>query len=474
MRTINIKYHVVTNATEKLPFPVEELKSLYATSGIVLNLVEGDPISSDPAHRRIGTYPSFVELYRKSGPDYGHLIIGLDDPNKDKSVNGELLDRESRGVAAVYTYSDDIAIIGESAFLQTCAHEIGHMLNLAHHDVSKYYTSVMDKALNRGQDISLSWSNAEAEARNLDAAGQQSFFTKPPTLPRCYPFAFAARDHLNNDSPDHLLPWQSKFENPYEGSQDKWYHDKSLRLEPENKRHIVGGTLAFIIRFRNNGTRSRSIPARIGTVFDTLLLTVTRPDGTRYRHLSRTLACSRRRRILKPGEEIIRPFCTVRGPGGAVFPKPGRYLVSAVFPQGQAAAMPIEINVEPRDDGPLANPQFRRFIAYGAPHRSPRLLRLLDEALAADVHLDSASRGYLALIRTNTERDPSRSAALHKIALADTSPAAVRHAAVIEQVKTLARDGALDKSSWASVKKRHLRREEDQYLIEQLEEFQSW
>jgi hypothetical protein len=98
----------------------------------------------------------------------------------------------------------------------------------------------------------------------------------------------------------------------------------------------------------------------------------------------------------------------------------------------------------------------------------------LDEALAEDAPLDPISRGYLALIRTNTERDPSRVAALHKIALAAKSPTAVRHAAVIAQVKALTRDGALNKEAWVRVKDRHLRREEDQYLIEQMEGFQSW
>jgi hypothetical protein len=157
-----------------------------------------------------------------------------------------------------------------------------------------------------------------------------------------------------------------------------------------------------------------------------------------------------------------------------VFPKPGRYLVSVVFPQGQAAAESVEINVESRGDGPLANLRFQRFIAKGASRRSPLFLRRLDEALADVAHLDPTSRGYLALIRTYTERDPSRAAALHKIALADKSPTAVRHAAVIAQVKALVRDGALNKAAWLRVKERHLRREEDQYLIEQLEEFQSW
>lgn len=467
MRQVNIQYHAVAKATEDVPFQLEELKSLFASSGIELNLVKGEALCSED-------YLRFVDQFRRTSPNCGHLIIGGNNRNSDAFINGELLDRGSRGVAVIYTNSSDIVMNGESAFLQTCSHEIGHMLNLAHHDVAHSYTSVMDQAGKRSSDVSLSWNLAEAEANDMNARGEPSYFSKSLPVKFCYPFAWKARYHLNEYSDDQLLPWKSKFDYPYEGSQDKWYHDLNLRIELEHKRHIVGGTLAFIVRFRNNGPRSRFIPARIGTEFDTLIVTVTRPDGQRYRHLSRTLACSFRRRLLKPGEEIIRPFCTMRGPGGAVFTVHGRYIVSAVFPQGQAEATPIEVNVEPRSDGPLANQQFRRFISQGASRRSPRFLRHLDEALATGLHLDPASRGYLALIRATTEQDPVRTKALHKLALADSSTTAVRHAAVVERTKTMAREGALNRSSWDRLKNRYLQQDKDQYLVKQLEEFHSW
>ena len=74
-------------------------------------------------------------------------------------------------------------------------------------------------------------------------------------------------------------------------------------------------------------------------------------------------------------------------------------------------------------------------------------------------------------MRANTEPDPARVAKLHEIALAGTSPKAVRHAAVVAQVKALSHEKGLDKSSLKYVLEKHLQCEDERYLEEQLEEF---
>jgi hypothetical protein len=471
MRSCSVKYHVVADALSRLQFPADELRALYATSGIDMQFEEGERIDSDPAYNPIWDYPSFAQRYSNNDRSAGHLIIGLGHPRFLSDVAGELLDLDSRGVVVVYTNSDYIQRHDQEGLLQTCAHELGHMLNLAHQDVAFEFDSVMNQAQDRWHDIPVSWDYAAAEARRVEDRGQPAYYDPPASPLDCYPFAYAARLLLHTYSSDRLLPWGSRFERPYDGANDAWRLDNSLRLEPEQQRFVEGGPFAFSIHLRNFDSRPKSIPAQLGPEFDTLLLTVTRPDGRRYRHRPRTLACSRRRRLLMPGGDITRHFCTVRGPGGAVFPRPGRYLVTGTLPQAQATTEPIEIYVEPRADGPLTNSSFRRFIADGAPRRRPRHMRRLDEALAGHAAIDSLSRGYLALLRAGRERDHSRAAALLEIAAADGSPTAVRHAAVVSHVKMLFRAGTLNKNSLRQVTETYLRRQEDYYLIEQLQEF---
>jgi hypothetical protein len=470
MRSLSVKYHVVADALARLQFPAEELRSLYETSGIDVQFEQGERIMSDPAFSALQDYPSFVQRYGKNDRGSGHLIIGLGHPRFLSDIAGELLDLDSRGVAVIYTSSDYIQRSGQGALLQTCAHELGHMLNLAHQDVASF-DSVMNQAQDRWHEIPVSWDYAAAEARRVEDRGQPAYFDPPARPLNCYPFAYAARLLLNTYSSDRLLPWGGRFERPYDGANDAWRLDSSLRLEPEQQHFMEGGPFAFSIRLRNLDSRPKSIPAQIGPEFDTLLLTVTRPDGSRYRHRPRTLACSRRCRLLMPGETITRYFCTVRGPGGAVFPKPGRYLVTATLPQAQAVTEPVEIHVEPRGEGPLTDPRFRRFIADGVPLRRPRYMQRLDELLASHSGVDPLARGYLALLRARRERDHARVATLLEIAAADGSPTAVRHAAAVSHIKMLFRAGPLEKDSLQQVTATYLRREEDRYLIERLEQF---
>lgn len=234
MRSVDLKYHVVANATADLPFPADDLKSLFRTTLIDLNLVEGEKLVDDPIYASSTpfSYPELVKLYFKEDRNYGHLIIGLKGPDWRSDIAGQLLDQDSRGVAAIYTCADYIQRDGKGAFLQTCAHEIGHMLNLGHDDVADGFVSAMNQAQNRALDTRPSWQNVEAEAQVVRSQGNQDYFFPSERELNCYPFAFKARFNLNHYSDDRLLPWGGKFEHPYDGANIVWNCHNSPRLEP--------------------------------------------------------------------------------------------------------------------------------------------------------------------------------------------------------------------------------------------------
>lgn len=239
MRPVDVKYHVVKNATANLPFPADELKLLFRTTGIDLSLVEGERIDNDPTYNPFLAYVDLVQLYDKKDRHYGHLIIGLDGPDYRFDIAGQLLDLDWRGVAVVYTCADYIQRDGEGAFLQTCAHEIGHMLNLGHNDVASDFVSAMNQAQNRELDTSRSWQDVKAEAEVVKSQGKPDYFFPPEKELNCYPFAYQARYNLNIYSPDRLLPWGGKFERPYDGVNIAWNCHNRPHLDPERNRSRV-------------------------------------------------------------------------------------------------------------------------------------------------------------------------------------------------------------------------------------------
>lgn len=229
LRTVALKFHVVAKATADMPFPVDELKWLYATAGIELDLSQGDTIEHDPMYYPAANYKFWVEQFGKKDRGCGHLIIGLHGPYYRSDIPGRLVDLDYRGVAAVYTSCDYIQRDGEKALLQTCAHEIGHMLNLAHEDVTTDFISTMDQAEKRGLDTRRSWEAALAEAQHK----RDPYFFQPVRELNSYPFALRARNTLNTLPVAQLLPWGGKFEHPYDEINDVSLLVRELNLRPE-------------------------------------------------------------------------------------------------------------------------------------------------------------------------------------------------------------------------------------------------
>ncbi|NBQ68666.1 MAG: hypothetical protein EBU46_07490 [Nitrosomonadaceae bacterium] len=471
MRNVSVKYHVVSNATQLHNLPLAEIKALYTSSGINLQITEGEAIPADPKFSALRDYDGWVRRFRETDTYSGHLIIGLGDRYSRNGIAGELLDMDQRGVAVVYMHSTYILQNGEDGVLQTAVHELGHMMHLSHMDRSATFHSAMDQAKDRTGSTILAWEAAEDEARaKEEASGKHAYLQRPPIQPPCFPLAYPARMILNENSDQYILPWGGQYDCPDNGANDIWTTGTSLRLIPERDHHLEGGPFAFTIRFQNQGNRPLQVPSHMGPEFDTLQLIITRPNGTRYYHRPRSLTCASGHQIVKPDEEIVRSFCTSRGPNGAVFPESGRYVVSAIFPGAGAASMPIEVEVKKRKDGPLTKERFRKFIAKGAAG-SPAMLRQLDDALAGKDILDTVSRPYLALVRSKSVRDKAKAIALRSIALAKNAPSSVRHAAITSEVHDLAASNKITKVSLQQIIKKHLTCEVDQYLATQLEEF---
>ena len=215
MRVVALKFHVVEGDTASMTFPAEELGLLFQTAGIELDLIEGERIDKDPTFNRIG-YPEWIKRFGETDREAGHLILGRDAPGYRTDIAGELLDKESRGAAVVYTSCDYIQRDGAGALLQTCAHEIGHMLNLSHDDTAAGFVSTMNQAAMRDLDTVSAWHGATVESQQIRSSNGPDYFFPPARKLVSYPLAYRARYKLNTLSPARLLPWGGIYEYPGE------------------------------------------------------------------------------------------------------------------------------------------------------------------------------------------------------------------------------------------------------------------
>jgi hypothetical protein len=212
LRSVAIKYHQVKENGNDFPIPQTDLCAAFLSAGIDLQLIEGEVLKTDPGVSLNRTYSDLIQEYSKIDKKCGHLIIGVSRADKRKDIAGELHDLASRGVASVYTLSEHIQRDPVASFAQTVAHEIGHMLNLSHGDVTAKFDSTMNSLAQRDQRPELSWERAREEARNMRQAGAEPLYIEPSARTACFPFAFKARQALRDTSDSRLQPWGSPFE----------------------------------------------------------------------------------------------------------------------------------------------------------------------------------------------------------------------------------------------------------------------
>ena len=207
---------MVTRKSAPFALPKDDLRLFYLTAGIELKFTEGDELTFDPSDEPIDDYASVVSEYRKTSKISGHFIMGIHPPSFHPEVAGQLLDPDKRGVSVVYTDSGYVRRVGAGGVLQACAHELGHMFNLAHADVGPEFISTMDQAKTRTSSIDDSWTRAELEVKKLASEGKNPYYFIPPRQLNCYPFAFKARLALNTLSDAQLKPWGGVFEHSFD------------------------------------------------------------------------------------------------------------------------------------------------------------------------------------------------------------------------------------------------------------------
>jgi hypothetical protein len=218
MRKIKISLHTYEGIRSDLTWSPDDVSTVFAAAGLDLEFEQGERFADDPFDDY--TVEDLIARLAEKGKDAGHLVIGGTYPLFDSSVSGQLLDLSHRGVCAVYTRSDYIASRGQAAMLQSCVHEIGHMLNLSHnHNAPNLgvgvhaYQSAMDQLSHRTLDlaeVAAAWKTAADEAAGMNA---HSYFYPQPRPMVCLPLALSARVRLNTLTDDNLLPWgMGRFE----------------------------------------------------------------------------------------------------------------------------------------------------------------------------------------------------------------------------------------------------------------------
>lgn len=218
MRAVRLKVHWVASVKGAMRLLEDELHATFFASGIDLDISAGEDLATDPNLDPRRRYERVVSDFARDDAQCGHLVLAGQPPNLQLDVAGQLIDEAHRGVVAAFLGSSYISSEGEIGLLHTCVHEVGHMLNLAHEDVSSDYVSAMNSAASRGGSVAAAWLAAQREA---ERPGQEPYLVVPRKPCKAYPFSYEARKRLNIRSDGCLMPWRDKFERTYDGLDDR-------------------------------------------------------------------------------------------------------------------------------------------------------------------------------------------------------------------------------------------------------------
>lgn len=214
MRSVTIKIHYVQERRQAFSVPTDQLTALYRTASVDLAFVDGEDIVVDPnSVNAFVTYDDLVRRYGSTDTNSAHLIIGGLPPSDHREVAGQLLDLQTRGVAAAYTRHEYILASPRVHLLQTAAHEIGHLLNLEHPPQPEInrFDSTMNQIGNRVAGVAGCWERAALEAKVEELQGKPSYFMGPSRTLDCFPLGLSSRKALSDLTENSFRPWMSRF-----------------------------------------------------------------------------------------------------------------------------------------------------------------------------------------------------------------------------------------------------------------------
>lgn len=388
-------------------------------------------------------------------PYEGHLIFGNQFVLRSQELNGYMMDPK-RLVAAVFLESPFLSGAGHSELLQVCVHEIGHMFNLRHEYTKESpFSSAMKPTDTRvKQTIAIAWQGAKGFDSSYSSDGLD-----------CFPFSEKSFNYLTQKPRSNVLPGYDVFERHDWAAADIGDYTPSIELKPLRDEAMVGGNFAFDLEIENPNKRSINLPEVISPEFRTLELRIIRPDGQFYIHRSRDYACLETNQKLKKNEKVVSSHVIIDGPGGTIFPKPGKYFIKARICGLEKTFHSVEINVKDRPDAKKLDKSFARFLADDAPQRKKAQLKKLDNLLKNPQKGDEILIPQLALLRAQHMPSIKDAEALWKFCANKKSPRVLQHGAAIQKARRILKE---DPKKFSEYKKDCLDKFPDQVLDKEL------
>ena len=384
-RSLRVQVHYHPDLVEAYPVPQKLLKSLFASVGVALQFTEAQVLERSLVPTVISSFDRILSRLLGRRPNGKPNAIPGDPVHFFvlKSMFIESVDalgsvvNEDRGAAAVFVEgfrSSGAGPLPPDDFLQICAHELGHLLNLTHEDSEQGVSTAMDQFDHRRGPPESAW----RAVLGCDSG-----------LP-CYPFATKAIEWLKGASDQDWKPWGSRFR----GGGIPGVADVSsklrIRFRSESRILQVGDPLAWSLSVTNRRSRSACIPVHLSATSGDLGITVVRPDGTTYEHTPNYLVHSDRTASLRPGGRRIYRGLLHHGLDNLLFPIVGRYRFEVRLRDGSSNTAILTVRVvAARDERPTSKP-FARMFAHAGGRLTPSARK------SALQYLQSGSRGSLA------------------------------------------------------------------------------
>lgn len=304
MQKVLVQWHPTPWTSSEI-VPEAELRTLFKTVGIDLQISKGEKIGFSPKSET--HFDQLEEMFRPKGnvPFVGHLFLS-DTPSSGRTgVLGEVCGR-THGLAVVYV--EQLGGDGvKDSMLAVCAHEIGHMCNLTHNLANDSpFDSVMTQSRFRDDPAGQAWAEAESEASKQGVPAE--VFAKVPL--DCLPFNHSCRTCLAPPAA-HWGPWTGSFGG---ASRTDWEDRKKktpalqMLLHPARTTCQVADPIAFDIELINKSkTKSISVPLNLDCEFGHLEVTIL-TGTTRRTYAPRTYSCCNDLHTITPGNSAFFPI----------------------------------------------------------------------------------------------------------------------------------------------------------------------